>query len=188
MVPQTGFTGSAFSMPSNLVGERFTQNGPQDQENPLFGCFWPISGLRRPRNFSVPQTPKNPVNRELPPQEAKPSKVQNVQKLRNANAVPMGQKNTEKYPVAPSHGRNGVLPETYGIRAQLPPRQNLTDSVNQLGPKGSLLGDPNPNWWGTALSPGKLCGSGLSLPGEFLKSHEGAAWEGLRPHDRCPGG
>ena len=34
-----GFTGSIFSMRSNLAGRCFAQNGPQDWENPLFQGF-----------------------------------------------------------------------------------------------------------------------------------------------------
>ena len=56
----------------------------------------------------------------------------------------MSQKNAENSRVAPSYGRNGSRGGG-GIHAQLPPGQNLTDGVNRLGPKGSLLGDPNPN-------------------------------------------
>ena len=42
MGAQMGFTESAFSVRSSLVGGCFAQNGPQ---NPLFRSFWPISGL-----------------------------------------------------------------------------------------------------------------------------------------------
>ena len=115
MGPQKGLTGSAFSMPSNSVGGRFAQNGPQDLESPLFGVFGPFwAPDGRKISLRVAQTPRNPVNRKLPPQEAEPSKVQKVRKLRNANALPMGQKNTQKSPVAPSYSRNGALPKAYG--------------------------------------------------------------------------
>ena len=70
--------------------------------------MWPVSGPGRPRNFSVPQTPQKPVNRELLPHEAaEPSKVVVVRKLHNA--VPVSQNNVENSPVAASYGRNGFL-------------------------------------------------------------------------------
>ena len=99
MGPQAGFTGSACSMQTNLFGGRLTQNGLQDRANPFFGVFGPF---REAANF--PQAHKNTVNRELRPQEAKPSKVQN---LRWANQFP---KNSL---LAPSCGRNGTLPDIY---------------------------------------------------------------------------
>ena len=46
-----GFTGSVFSMRSNLFGRCFAQNGPQDQENPLFQSLWPILGLKTAKSF-----------------------------------------------------------------------------------------------------------------------------------------
>ena len=99
MGPQTGSTGSVLSIRSNLVGGRFNQNGPQDRPPKTgpprpgasaFSGFLARFGPWAAAKF--PQTPKNPVNREVRPQEAEPSKVQNVLKLRNANAVPVGQK------------------------------------------------------------------------------------------------
>ena len=86
------------------------------------------------------------------PQGAEPSEVAVVRKLRNADALPMMQKFPEKSPVAPSYGqkkssrgvRRGV--RVRGVKyLHLPPGQSLTNGVNQLGPKGSQPGDPNPN-------------------------------------------
>ena len=96
---QTGFTGSAFSERSNLVGGRFTQHGPQDREDQFFWRFWPVSGPEQGRKISSsPQTPKNQANCEVRPQEAEPSKSAKCTKLRNAKAVLMGQKNLQKLP------------------------------------------------------------------------------------------
>ena len=72
-----GFTGSAFSVRSSLVGRSFAQNGPQDQENPVFQGFWPISGLKTDKYFQCApleggtkgQTRKN---REIAPFSTKP--------------------------------------------------------------------------------------------------------------------
>ena len=72
-----------------------------------------------------------------------PPNVVTTRNLRNANAVPTSQKNPENSPVAPSYGRNSSRGGGV-IHAQLPPSQNLTNGVNRLGPKRSLLGDPNP--------------------------------------------
>ena len=47
-----------------------------------------------------PQTPQNPVNRKLGPQEAATIESAKYTKLRNANAVPMGQNVPENSPVA----------------------------------------------------------------------------------------
>ena len=78
-------------------GGRFAQNGLQDRENPLFRRCWPGLGPGRGREISPsPQDPQKPVNCELQSQEAEPSKVQKVRKLRNANAVLMGQKKSHK--------------------------------------------------------------------------------------------
>ena len=58
MGPQTGFTGSAFSMQTTLVGGRLAQNGPQDRENPLFGDFALFWAPNMAAKFlQVPQTP-----------------------------------------------------------------------------------------------------------------------------------
>ena len=46
-----------------------------------------------PNPLKLPETHKNPPNRELRPQEAEPSKVQNIRKLCNTKAVPMALKN-----------------------------------------------------------------------------------------------
>ena len=73
-----------------------------------------------------------------------PPNVVTTRNLRNANAVPASQKNLENSPVAPIFGRNSSRGGGV-IHAQLPPSQNLTNGVNRLGPKRSLLGDPNPN-------------------------------------------
>ena len=55
MGPQTGFTGSAFSMRSNLVGGFFAQNG-----NIQFVCIFGPFGPRAAAKFlQVPQTPQN---------------------------------------------------------------------------------------------------------------------------------
>ena len=57
--PQTGFTAPAVSVRSNLVGRRFTQNGPQDWENPLLWRLRPVSGPAQPQNFyKFPRPPK----------------------------------------------------------------------------------------------------------------------------------
>ena len=53
MGPQTGFTGSAFSMRSNLVGGRFAQNGPQD----FFSAFGPF---RAPGGHEISPSPPDP--------------------------------------------------------------------------------------------------------------------------------
>ena len=55
----------------------------------------------------MPRPLQKPVNRQLRPQEAEPSEMQNVRRLRSMNAVPMGQKNAETPPgpLAPSCGR-----------------------------------------------------------------------------------
>ena len=55
---QTGFSGSAFSMQSNLVGGRFTQNGPQDRENPLFGVFGPFGAPDGRKIYLSPPDPQ----------------------------------------------------------------------------------------------------------------------------------
>ena len=52
-----GFTGSIFSMRSTLVGRRFAQNGPPDQENQLFQSLWPILGPENGLVFSVRTAP-----------------------------------------------------------------------------------------------------------------------------------
>ena len=111
MGPQTGFTGSAFSMPLKVVGGRFAQNGPQDRGNPFFGVFGPfrVPGGRE-ISFSPPD-PQKSSKLQIATARGRTSKVQNVRNLRNANAVLMGQKSPEKSPVAPSYGRNGALPE-----------------------------------------------------------------------------
>ena len=46
-----GFTGSAFSIRSKVVGRCFAQNGLQDQENPLFQGLGPILGLKTAKSF-----------------------------------------------------------------------------------------------------------------------------------------
>ena len=94
MGPQTGFTGSAFGMRSNLVGGCFAQNGPQDREHPLLGVFGPLRAPNRAREISPSPTSKSRI-----------AKVAVVRELRNANAVPMSQRFPEKSPLAPSHGQ-----------------------------------------------------------------------------------
>ena len=97
-------------MQTTLVGGHLAQNGPLDRENPLFGGFAPFRAPNGAAKFlQVPQTPQKPVNRELRPQEAGPSEVTTVRKLRNANALPMSQKFAENSPVAPSYGQNGFF-------------------------------------------------------------------------------
>ena len=44
MGPQTGFTGSPFSMRSHLVEGRFAQNGPQDPSRMAWQLLFSISG------------------------------------------------------------------------------------------------------------------------------------------------
>ena len=63
--PQTGFTGSAFSMRSNLIGRRFPQNGPQDRENPLLGFFDRFWAPNGPKFSLSPPDPQKPVNHEF---------------------------------------------------------------------------------------------------------------------------
>ena len=110
MRPQTGFTGSALSMQTALVGGYLAQNGPQNWGNPPFWRFWPVFGPERGRETSLsPPDPLKLVNRELRPQEAEPSEGAVIQKLRNASAVPMSQKFPEKPRVAPSCGQNGFF-------------------------------------------------------------------------------
>ena len=64
MGPKTGFTGSAFSIRSNVVGGRFAQNGHQERENPVFRRLKEVGswkfrfGPRAAAKF-LPQTPKN---------------------------------------------------------------------------------------------------------------------------------
>ena len=119
MGPQTGFTGSAFSMQTTLVGGHLAQNGPQDRENPLFGVFAPFQAPHGAAKFlSVPQTPQKPVNRELRPQEAEPLEVARVRKLRNANALLMSQKFPENSPVAPSYGQKRAQKRPDWVSAQ----------------------------------------------------------------------
>ena len=106
-------------------------------------------GLKKKKNRSKfspsPPDPHKPVNHGLRPQEAEPSKIADIRKLRNANAVPMSQKFPKKSPLAPSHGRNGFGGRRGWSARAPPPGQNLTSGVNRLGPRGSQLGDPNPN-------------------------------------------
>ena len=52
-------------------------------------------------------------------------------------------KKTEKSPVAPSYGQKTALGGVVAFAP--PPGQNLTNGVHRLGPKGSQLGDPDPN-------------------------------------------
>ena len=111
MGPQTGFTGSAFSMRSNLVGGRFAQNSPKIGKLHLFGVFGPFQAPGSRQISLVPPDSQNPVNRELRPQEAEPLKVAVVRKLRNTNALLMSQKSPEYSagPVAPSYGQKTAL-------------------------------------------------------------------------------
>ena len=72
--PLTGFTGSAFSIRSNLFGGRYAPSGPQDRGNPLEKL-----GVEAPDDVTV-------------------------RKLRNATAFRLRQKFPENSPVAPSYG------------------------------------------------------------------------------------
>ena len=94
----------------NRVGGHLAQNSPKGRENPFFGAFAPFLGPEQGCEIflSLPD-PLKPVNRELWPQQAEPSEVVVVQKLRNTNALPMSQKDPENPPVAPSYGQKTAL-------------------------------------------------------------------------------
>ena len=102
--PLTGFTGSAFSMRSNLVGGRFAQSGPQDRETPLSGAFGPFRALGG-RDISLsPRPQKTSKSRISRKNRVEPPNVVGVRKLRTATAVQLSQKFPENSPVAPSYG------------------------------------------------------------------------------------
>ena len=64
--PQTGFTGSAFSMRSNLVGGRFAQSGPKTGQMHFLvflARFGPPTGSR---NFSKSPRPPKPHAQGVP--------------------------------------------------------------------------------------------------------------------------
>ena len=64
MGPQTGFSGSAFSMRTTLVGGHLAQNSPQDRENPLFGVFAPFRAPNGAAKTSLsPDPPKTSESR-----------------------------------------------------------------------------------------------------------------------------
>ena len=109
MGPQTGFPGSALSVQTILVGGHLAQNGPQDWETPLFSVFAPFRAPNGAAKFLCPPDPLNPVNHELRPQEAEPSEVAGIRRLRKSLTLLMSQKIPENSPVAPSYGRNVFL-------------------------------------------------------------------------------
>ena len=117
MGPQTGFTGSAFSMQTTLVRGHLAQNGPQGEIHFLafLAGFGPQTGRQ---NFSKSPDTQNPVNRELRPQEAEPSEVATVRKLRNANALPMSQEFPKNSPLAPSYGQRRAQKRPDWVSAQ----------------------------------------------------------------------
>ena len=78
-------------------------------------------GPERGREFSLsPPDPLKPVNREMRPQEAEPSEVAVVQKLRNGLPVPRSQKFPKNSPVAASYGQKMLYGG--GGASHLPPR------------------------------------------------------------------
>ena len=75
MRPPTWFSGSAFSMRSNLVGGRFTQNGPPNRKFHFFGTFGPFGA---PGACEIPPDAQESSKSRIALQEAKPSKLKNV--------------------------------------------------------------------------------------------------------------
>ena len=87
--------------------------------------------------------------------------------------------------MVPSYGRNSSRGGGGGgIHAQLPPGQNLTDGVNRLRPKGSLLGDPTPNSHlleeddDVPEDPAAVPASVAGAPGEPLAEGRGCRGDG----------
>ena len=63
MAPKTGFTGSAYSVRSNLVGGRFTRTAPKTGKIHFFGLFGPSRPLPKPVNRELPEKLVNTTQR-----------------------------------------------------------------------------------------------------------------------------
>ena len=104
-----------------------------------------------------PPDPLKPVNRELRPQEAEPSEVVVLRKLRNENAVPMSQKIPENSPgpVAPSYGQNSHFrPQTWlrNFCPQDPPKT----SKSRIAAAGGLTIESRESTKVAQRSPGSV--------------------------------
>ena len=145
MRPQTGFSGSAFSMRSNLVDGRFVHNGSRDRRNPFRGIFGPFQAPGgREISLSPPDPPKSS---ELRPQEAKLSKLQTVRSFATRTRFRWAKKIPESHRRQPSSSRNG---------AELRPKRRPAGNIwFNPGPHPPRVGD-HPQKPVTRELPGKL--------------------------------